>query len=151
MGFASHIFVATDFSDASRAAIDAAADIAKSAGSRVTLFHAFDPEPLVPPGAIPNPREFRDKIAKEMETAIREKLAEIRASSLAGVKNVSIVVSEARSAAHAICEAAEDAGADLLVVATHGRTGLRHLFIGSVAERVVRHAHCAVLAVRPAE
>ena len=40
---------------------------------------------------------------------------------------------------------------DLIVVGTHGRTGISHVLLGSVAERVVRMAHCAVLAVRPPE
>jgi len=47
-----------------------------------------------------------------------------------------------------IVETAQRNGADLLVMATHGRTGLAHALIGSVTERVVRHAHCAVLTVR---
>jgi nucleotide-binding universal stress UspA family protein len=46
---------------------------------------------------------------------------------------------------------AKEGGHDLVVMGTHGRTGLRHLVIGSVAERVVREAHCPVLVVRPRE
>jgi nucleotide-binding universal stress UspA family protein len=149
MGFASHIFVATDFSTASLNAIATAAEVARDRGAKVTLFHSFDPDPLVPPGAIPNPAQFGAKILDEMETAIRAKLSEIRTQKLAHVADVSIVVSRAHSAAVAICEAAEREGADLVVVSTHGRTGLTRLLIGSVAERVVRHAHCPVLAVRP--
>ncbi len=47
-----------------------------------------------------------------------------------------------------ICRIAEERHADLIVTSTHGRTGLAHLFMGSVAERVVRHAPCSVLVVR---
>ena len=47
-----------------------------------------------------------------------------------------------------ILRLAEEEKADLLVIATHGRTGLKHFFLGSVVERVIRHAHCPVLVVR---
>jgi nucleotide-binding universal stress UspA family protein len=143
-----HLFVATDFSDGSNAAVDAAAALARESGARVTLFHAFDPDPLIPPGAIPNPAEYRDKIVKEMDAAVHKALEELKATKLAGVANIDCVVGQESSAAQAICEAAKAAGADLIVISTHGRSGLAHLLIGSVAERVIRHAHCAVLAVR---
>jgi nucleotide-binding universal stress UspA family protein len=47
-----------------------------------------------------------------------------------------------------ICHTAKTLGADLIVLTTHGYTGLKHVWLGSTAERVVRHAHCPVLAVR---
>src|SRR5207244_5663633 len=47
-----------------------------------------------------------------------------------------------------ICHAAKTFGADLIVLTTHGYTGLKHVWLGSTAERVVRHAYCPVLAVR---
>jgi nucleotide-binding universal stress UspA family protein len=151
MALATHIFVATDFSDGSDAAVDAAAELARASGARVTLFHAFDPDPLIPPGAIPNPAQFREKIVTEMDSAVKTALAEISEKKLADVENVECIVAQDGSAARAICEAAKKAGADLIVVSTKGRTGLAHLLIGSVAERVVRHAHTTVLTVRGPE
>jgi universal stress protein A len=53
--------------------------------------------------------------------------------------------------ATAICETAEKIGADLIVMGTHGRTGIAHVFLGSVAERTIRHAPCPVLTVRGSE
>jgi nucleotide-binding universal stress UspA family protein len=53
--------------------------------------------------------------------------------------------------AHAIVEHAKDGGFDLIVMGTHGRTGLSHAMMGSVAERVVRRAPCPVLTVQMAE
>jgi nucleotide-binding universal stress UspA family protein len=50
-----------------------------------------------------------------------------------------------------ICDGARRLGADLIVLTTHGFTGLKHVWLGSTAERVVRHAHCPVLAVRKLE
>jgi nucleotide-binding universal stress UspA family protein len=46
-----------------------------------------------------------------------------------------------------ICERAKDSGVDLIVTSTHGTTGFKHLLLGSVAEYVIRHAHCPVLVV----
>lgn len=148
MDFADHILVATDFSEPSEQAADAAATLAAQLGAKVTLLHSFDPDTLVPPGAIPRPEQYRQKITKEMSDAVTERLKEIRESRLASVKDVDFAVVTHRSPAHAIVEHAEKLGADLIIVATHGRTGLGHLLIGSVAEKVVRHAHCPVLAVR---
>ncbi len=55
------------------------------------------------------------------------------------------------SAVREIVHAAEELGADLIVMSTHGRTGLRHVLMGSVAEKVVRFAKCPVLTVKPEE
>jgi len=148
MDFADHILLATDFSEPSERAADAAAVLAEQLGAKVTLLHSFDPDPLVPPGAIPKPQEFREKITKEMTEAIRTRLEELRGTRLARAKDVDIAVVTHRSPATAIVEHAKEIGADLIIVATSGRTGLSHLLIGSVAEKVVRHAHCPVLAVR---
>lgn len=148
MALAKHILVATDFSDGAADAVRAGADLAAAAGAKVTLFHAIDPDPLVPPGAIPNPAGFREKIVAELEGVVRKNLDEIAAKHYGEVGDVDQIVAQAASAPHAICQAAEEIGADLIVIATHGRTGLAHMLIGSVAERVVRHAPCAVLTVR---
>jgi nucleotide-binding universal stress UspA family protein len=50
-----------------------------------------------------------------------------------------------------ICKYAKESGADLIIIATHGWTGLRHILMGSVAERVVQHAFCPVLVVKSVE
>ncbi len=151
MDFADHILVATDFSEPSERAVDAAAVLAKQLGAKVTLLHSFDPDVLVPPGAIPHPAQYRDKIAQEMTTAVTEKLREIARTKLADVPDVDTAAVTHRSPAGGITEHARALGADLIIVATAGRTGLGHLLIGSVAEKVVRHAHCPVLAVRVPE
>lgn len=148
MDFADHILVATDFSEPSEHAVAAAAALAGPLGAKVTLFHSFDPNPLVPPGAIPRPEQYREKITKEMTEAVTQRLDGLRAGKLAAVKDVEIATVTHRSPASAIVEHAKKVGADLIIVATQGRTGLGALLIGSVAEKVVRHAHCPVLAVR---
>jgi len=148
MDFADHILVATDFSEPAGKAVEAAEVLAAQLGAKVTLVHVFDPDALVPPGAIPRPSEFRAKISTEMTEAVTARLEETRKDKLASVKDVEIAVVQHRSPPTGIGEHAQKVGADLVIVATHGRTGIGHLLIGSVAEKVVRHAHCPVLAVR---
>lgn len=146
--FANHILVATDFSEPAAMAVRAGATLATQLGARITLVHAFDPDALVPPGAIPRPSEYRQKISTEMTEAVTARLQQLREGELASVKDVDISVVQSRSPAAGLVDEADRLGVDLIIVATHGRTGLGHLLIGSVAEKVVRHAHCPVLAVR---
>lgn len=145
-----HIVVATDFSPASEPALDAAAALAREIGAKVSLIHVFDPMPLVPPAAIPRPERMEGAIEEEMREKIVELLEEMKAERLEGLECEVAAVNH-DSAALGLCEWAEEHGADLVVVGTHGRTGLRRLLIGSVAERVVRHCHCPVLAVPPGD
>ncbi|MEM9188362.1 MAG: universal stress protein [Myxococcota bacterium] len=150
MDFADHILVPTDFSETSEVALKAAVVLAKQLGAKVTLLHAFDPDSLVPPLAI-DPRAYRKRITDEMSGAVAKKLEELRERHLSHVDDVSLEIAEGRGSASTICHAAKRLGADLIVIATTGRTGLSHVLMGSVAERVVRHAHCPVLAVRTEE
>lgn len=147
MTLPTHILVATDFSEASRPALVIAAAQAQAAGSKVSLVHVFDPTPMIPPAAVPAPRKMEESVAKEFEERVIEELKRIRKERLGGVGDVEVVALRHANAAFAICDYANTHKVDLIVLGTHGRTGLRHLLIGSVAERVVRHAHCAVLTV----
>lgn len=143
-----HILVATDLSERSLPAIDAAATFAKSFGAKLTVIHVYDPSPLVPPAAIPRPERMEESIAHELHDAIVKAIEELRAERLTDLEAVSIEVIRNAAPAKAIIDFADGHGVDLIVVGTHGRTGIAHMLIGSVAERVVRHANCAVLAVR---
>lgn len=148
MAFATHILVPTDFSDASKLAVNAAAVLAEQIGAKVTLVHVHDPEALRPPATLGwSPAQQKDLDA-EVEEAVAHGLDEFRKGSLAKVKDLDSAVLHDSSPPHAICKYAEKVGADLIVIATHGRTGLKHLLIGSVAERVVRHATMPVLTLR---
>lgn len=147
MTLPTHILVATDFSEASSTALSAAAAQAKAAGSKLTLIHVYDPTPMVPPAAIPTPRKMEDSIAHEMAERVQSELERVRREHLSEVDDVELVALRHANAAYAICEHADNHGVELIVLGTHGRTGLSHLLIGSVAERVVRHAHVPVLTV----
>ena len=80
--------------------------------------------------------------------AIRETLTGKTAELLKGVSEVELSVIQHPSPGRALVEMAEDEGADLIILGSHGRSGLSRAFLGSVAERVVRHAPCPVLVVR---
>jgi nucleotide-binding universal stress UspA family protein len=138
------ILAAVDFSSHSAPVVDAAVTLAKQFGARVQLVHAYDiPMPLVSPYevAIPEPYlEETRRIAAEKLAALVER---VRADGVA----VDSLLTEVPAAA-AIVRAAEEAKADLVVIGTRGHTGLKHLLLGSVAERCVRLAPCPVLTVK---
>lgn len=142
------ILVATDLSDASQPALEAAAFYGTQHQSKIVLCHVFDPTPFAAPALLPGPNEVLEEAAAEMTAQAQSKLEALAASSLAGL-DVETVVLRHASPGEAIAEHAAKIGADLVIVGSHGRTGLRRILLGSVAERVVRLAKCPVLVVRP--
>jgi nucleotide-binding universal stress UspA family protein len=140
------IVAAVDFSPHSVQVVDAAVTLAKQFGARIRLVHAYDiPIPLVSPYevAIPEPYlEETRRVAAEKLGALVDRVA---AEGVA----VDSLLTEV-PAAPAIVRAAQDSQADLIVIGTRGHTGLKHLLLGSVAERTVRLAPCPVLTVKAA-
>jgi universal stress protein A len=114
------------------------------------VIHAVPP-PLTPDLAVALPAEVPVAFADdELIAACRKRLAEIipeQFGSAAGI--VSDVIFG--NPWPAICQYAKQAEIDLIVLTTHGRTGLRHVLIGSTAERIVQHAPCPVLVVKNPE
>ena len=83
---------------------------------------------------------------QEVEKAAREQMNDlVRRTEWEGVKIDTAL--EVGHAGQQICDRAQDRHANLIVTSTHGRTGLKHVLIGSTAEYVVHHAHCPVLVV----
>ncbi len=148
MPFATHILVPTDFSQASELAVEAAAALARSSGAKVTLLHVHDPAALRPPATIGWNDGRQQSVEHEIEQTIAQSFDALLKARLQGVNVSDMVVLHDSAAAPAICAYAEQVGADLIVIATHGRTGLKQLLIGSVAERVVRHSTVPVLTLR---
>lgn len=137
------VLAATDFSDPSTPAVDAAMSEAKRRGRELRIVHAFDilrygmvTDPSVP-GLLP--LDFSVEIEEALQGHLDACVRRVGAAE-------GILVHG--SADRAILETAEKLEADLVVVATRGRTGLAHLALGSVAEAVVRRAGCSVLVVR---
>jgi len=136
-----------DFSDASRAAMEIAADLARRFGAELVLLHAYPiPGYTFPDGSVVASPKMMQELADQAQRHLEEWRAE--AERLSGNPRVLAEKAIGEPAAE-IVSFARGRGVDLLVLGTHGRTGLEHALMGSIAERVVRRAHCPVLTVRP--
>jgi nucleotide-binding universal stress UspA family protein len=135
-----------DFSDASRAAMEVAGDLARRFGARLILLHAYPiPGYTFPDGSIVASPRMMQELADQAERHLQQWRAEAEKLGVAGVETAKAI---GEPAAEVVAYAKEQ-GVDLLVVGTHGRTGIEHALMGSVAERVVRRAGCPVLTVHP--
>jgi nucleotide-binding universal stress UspA family protein len=135
-----------DFSDPARAAMRAAVELAGTFGAELTLFHSYNlPGYTLPEGSVVASPRMLQELSDQAETPLQEwkKLAEGMGAT--GVRVAKAVGEPALE----IVAFAREGHFDLLVVGTHGRTGLRHALLGSTAERVVRRATCPVLTVHP--
>jgi nucleotide-binding universal stress UspA family protein len=142
-----HILAPTDFSDYSKKALSDALDLAQTFGAKLSLLHVIEPPPYPIAGFVP-PAVGADLLGDLKRQASAE-LAQVLSEGQWGTIEVTRAVAIG-SPAQTIVETAEAEHVDLLVMATHSRTGLSHLLIGSVAERVIRTAPCPVLTIRPA-
>jgi nucleotide-binding universal stress UspA family protein len=139
-----HILVATDFNPASDAALACARDIAQQFAARLSLLHVVtDPRAVgvwTPEVYVPAQAETRARLLHEARERLERALPADERSRFA-------VTIDARvgDVAENILEAAREQKVDLIVMGTHGRHGLAHLVLGSVAERVLRDATCPVL------
>jgi nucleotide-binding universal stress UspA family protein len=138
----SQILVATDFSEGSERALTAAIEMAEAVGASIELIYV-DQLPLE---ELPLVFGTYDLEEGGYYAWVGRNLAQCAARVQAAGVSCRTTQLQGRPAAE-IVRHASDAGADLIVVGTHGRTGLAHALLGSVAERVVRHARCAVLTV----
>jgi nucleotide-binding universal stress UspA family protein len=136
----------TDFSSASGPAFVKATELAGSQRAELILLHVADAVvPVAPEGYI-SPAVY-DEIQRSARAYGQRKLAALVArAKKAGVRATPVMVEGAP--ASAIVRAAKSRRADMIVMGTHGRSGLARLFLGSVAERVVGQAPCPVLTVR---
>ena len=141
-----NIVVATDGSKYSAAAASEAIGLAKRNGSALTVI-AVVPSELMTPTDIDFTMTQRELIAeKELHEAEKNAKAVKEAAQKEGVAVKAFVLSG--KPADAIIETAQDKNADLIVLGSHGRTGIERLLMGSVAERVIVTASCAVLVVK---
>lgn len=136
------ILVPTDFSDCAKQAVTYASELAKRFGAELHLLHVVQPPFItdayaasLPEDAL-HPEEFARKDLEAAEVPDAERISHVQRRLQSGVPFVEIV------------RYARQNDIDLIVIGTHGRTGLMHMLMGSVAEKVVRKASCAVLAVR---
>jgi nucleotide-binding universal stress UspA family protein len=143
------IMYATDFPQASRGAFAQAIEIARATRAQLIVAHALAPVvPLIAEGMYVSPATW-DEIAAGARAAARKELDRVVRAAKKRTRKVTGLLVEG-TPAERIIRAAKAKRADLLVLGTHGRTGLTKVFLGSVAARVVATAPCPVLTVRGA-
>lgn len=142
------ILVPVDFSTQSAQAVRTAADLARRYEASLTLVHVYDPIAYaLPEGYV----VFAPSQLDKMFAAFEKQLAAAKQNALeAGAPRVDTRLLQGFVTAE-IVDFASRAEADLIVMGTHGRRGVSHVVLGSVAERVVRMAPCAVLTVKVAK
>jgi nucleotide-binding universal stress UspA family protein len=137
-----HILIPVDFSAGTQSAIATALTLAGNSSPKITLLHVM--QVLYPPHL--QPIFAYERELKAFEAEIQRQLREL-AGSIATEADVDIAM-EGGVPWERVVNYAAAHGVDLIVMPTHGRSGLKHLWLGSVAERVVQHAPCNVLVVR---
>jgi len=143
-----NILVPVDFSEMSMQAIEIAKQLTRRFGASIHLAHVRQcnygadvvapAPPIVPFSFMPYEQEGERSVLKELEAV----------ASKCGVPSASCDVLSGAPPFDEICRIGQRIPADLIVMPTHGRTGLKHVFLGSTAERIVQHSSCPVLVTR---
>ena len=135
------IVVPTDFGEGSEHAVRYAVELAKALGAELVVMHAYE-IPMIgfPDGAFLASPELASRVADGAQEGLR------RAVGLTEGKGVTVrSLLKQGPTWRTIIEASDELGAGMIVMGTHGRHGLPRALLGSVAEKVVRAAHCPVL------
>ncbi|HEY4175475.1 MAG TPA: universal stress protein [Kofleriaceae bacterium] len=139
------ILCPVDFSSGSRSALREAIQLSKESGGQLVVIHVWAPPVLLASEPIGLPANQLAVLIADAETMLEEAVAEAREHGAPSVERVL----RSGSAWNEIVEVAKDDPLiDLIVIGTHGRTGISRALVGSVAEQVVRHAPCPVLVMR---
>ncbi|MCA9122519.1 MAG: universal stress protein [Planctomycetaceae bacterium] len=133
------VLVPVDFSEESFTAVDSALALVENASDLTIVYVLQDLSPMEP-GELWQTVDSESRI-KHAIKALRERLSDARYREV----QMDVVIGDP---GHEIAAVAEREGCDLIVLPSHGRTGIKRMLIGSVAERVVRLAHCPVLVLR---
>jgi nucleotide-binding universal stress UspA family protein len=141
-----NILVPVDFSDCSKKALQYALPLAQQRGSTLTLLHVVPTAPY----ATGEQGVVDYSVKTFLQTSSERELAHLVEHEVHGSVPADTTV-RAGTPAIEIVELAKSLPADLIVISTHGHSGLKHVFLGSVTEQVVRHAPCPVLVVRECE
>lgn len=136
------ILLATDFSDCAALAQDYALLLASTWKAELAMLHVLELQPGMDPD-LPVNRGYLEQLRKDAEQQLIQLRAQLARRGLTGESRHVTGVPSLR-----IAQEAAETGADLVVLGTHGRTGLAHVLLGSTAERVVASSPCPVLTVR---
>lgn len=137
------ILVPTDFSENAGQALDYACELAVKVGAKVHVVHAVTSPPSALQVALSE--EMIEGFLKEHREELEKLVEGRRASTGANIGGYSVEVGDPRDL---IVNTAKEIGAEMIIMGTQGRRGLARMVMGSVAEDVIRHSPCPVLAVR---
>jgi universal stress protein A len=142
------ILLPTDFSECASYAVPVASGLARTLGARLLFLHVVEPVvPAVGWTPVAEPLPLAD-ISEQLEDSAARELPKVGDCDDCAGLDVEEVLVHGEAAAE-IVRVARERGVDLIVISSHGRTGLGRILFGSTAESVVRHAHCPVLVVKP--
>lgn len=137
------ILLTTDFSEEAERAYEKTVSLARRLGGRIVLAHVVEVAAVAPHGSPLAPTQFPPDTPKAVDEA-REQLKK-EAEKLGSDVPVELVAEAAADVVDRLTKIAHDKHVDVIAISTHGRTGLRRLVLGSVAEAVVRHSPVPVL------
>jgi len=141
------ILFATDFSDNSKYALTYALSFAKQYNAKLYILHVIQ-QPSYPLGMYAEISfDAMDKFNRNISDAVEKEMQALREKDLQGFTDYECLIVHGTPFLE-ILRTAKEKEADLIVVGTHGRTGLDHVLFGSTAEKVVRRAPCPVVSVR---
>ena len=147
-----HLLVPVDFSECAARAVELGRSIAERDRARMTLVHVSLLPPNLPPDALVTPPGAAERVRVDEYTTrgvgglLDAIAAPLRDRGL-DVRTVAVAASSG-DVADELMRVAAESNADAIVVGTHGRTGLSHLLLGSVAEKVIRRANVPVITIR---
>lgn len=144
------ILLPTDFSDCGNYALRYASSLARTFGASIICVHVIEPMvPTVGYSGMTEPLPIAD-ITDQLEDSAERELPKLAGcDECAGLQVEEVIVHG--EASSEIVRVAKERNVDLIVVSSHGRTGLGRMLFGSTAEAVVRHASCPVLVVKPSQ
>jgi nucleotide-binding universal stress UspA family protein len=145
-----NILVATDFGEAADVAFAYGRELARTFGSTLHVMHVVDDLAARVVG-FPEYAPSLGKLQAEAEAAARVKMETLVSDEDRQMLHAKTIVVTSQWPARAILDYARETRTDVIVLGTHGRSKLAQVFMGGVAEKIVRHAPCPVLTVRHPE
>ncbi|MBC8293444.1 MAG: universal stress protein [Proteobacteria bacterium] len=140
------ILAVTDLSSESLSAVSYAGHLARAQGASLVVLHVAHSTTVLFTEFVPG--IDMTAIDEEIETAARERLGSWAKRHLRKVEQLELIVRRGL-VPETVCEVAAETGASIIAMATHGRTGVGRMVLGSVTEKVLARAPCPVLVVRP--
>lgn len=139
------VLVPIDFSDYSKSALKYAVNFAKTFDADIILIYVV--EPVIYPPDFSMGQIAMPSINTEWDDRAKDELQKLAKSEIAEIANVKTIIKTGKPFVE-IIETAKEENIDLIIIATHGHSGVEHILFGSTAEKVVRKAPCPVLTLR---